>query len=245
MASVQNRSRPDDQMTNLLVTLHQPAAVVGVAGEWLASRLADDGFTWARSLAKLERRIGVRREQIYLQNSTWNRTGKLITFGAILNVRDRGLRKWRRAHPHLTCAAPENDDWLCGHPLGTLTGTWARAQVDLTTAATRRDHLDAFLYLLREAALPWFDASRTPARIAADLPDVTVDLYVVDLVEWMMCTGNQDHAADLVRRWLARDPTRQPDFDTGTALARRGVLPGMSTSQGITVGWSSAVLGLA
>jgi hypothetical protein len=244
MTSLPESRTPEDEVTARLMALDQPAAVAGVAGEWLASRLADDGFTWARSLAKLERRIGVRREQIYLQNSKWNRTGERVTFGAVLNVRDGGLRKWRRANPGLTDAAPGNDDWLCGHPLGTLTGTWRQAQVDLTTAGTRGDHLDAFVHLLRTVALPWFAASRTPEQIAVELPDVTVDLFVVDLVEWMVCTGNHDEAAALVQRWLTSDTARRPEFDDGVTLARRGERPGISTSQWTTVGWSSAVLGL-
>jgi hypothetical protein len=245
MTSVPESRTPEDDVTARFMALDQPAAVVGVAGEWLALRLADDGFTWARSLAKLERRIGVRREQIYLQNSKWNRSGERVRFDTILNVRDAGLRKWRRANPALTCAAPGNDDWLCGHPLGELTGTWRQARVDLTTAGTRGEHLDAFVHLLRTVVLPWFAASRTPEQIAVDLPDVTLAPHVVDLVEWMVCTGNRDEAAALVQRWLSSDPARRPDFDSGVALARRGERPGISTSQWTTVGWSSAVLGLA
>src|SRR5688572_20322682 len=103
-----------------LVALDQPAAVVGAAGRWLASRLRDDGFVWARSLAKLERRAGVRREQIHLQSSKWNRAGHLVEFGVVLNVRDVALRRWRRANPDRTSYAGVNDDWLCGHPLGVL-----------------------------------------------------------------------------------------------------------------------------
>src|SRR4051794_25707920 len=99
MTSVPEGRPPGDDVVARLVALDQPAAVVGVAGEWLASGLAAGGFTWARSLAKLERRIGVRREQIYLQNSKWNRSGERVTFGAILNVRDAGLREVAAGQP--------------------------------------------------------------------------------------------------------------------------------------------------
>ncbi|MEV0133712.1 hypothetical protein AB0H83_35270 [Dactylosporangium sp. NPDC050688] len=245
MSSAQRDSRSDDEdMSAKLAALDQPAEVVGAAGEWLASRLRDDGFVWARSLAKLERRVGVRREQIHLQRSKWNRTGQLVEFGVVLNVRDGALRKWRRANPDLTSCAEENDDWVCGHPLGALTATRGWAQVDLTVPASRGDQLDAFVGLLRAVALPWFDASRDPERIAVEVPDVTVSLYVVDLAEWLVCKGNQEQAVRLVERWLAKDPGRQPDFETGRALGHEGERPDIFMSQWVTVGWSSAVLGL-
>jgi len=227
-----------------LMAPDQPARVVGAAGKRLASRLSDDGFVWARSLAKLERRVGVRREQIHLQSSKWNRTGELVAFGVVLNVRDGALRKWRRANPDRTRYAGVNDDWVCGHPLGVLTATWDQAQVDLTAPDSRGDRLDAFVGLLRAVALPWFDASRDPERIVREAPDVTVGLYVVDLAEWLVSKGDQAQAARLVERWLAEDPGRRPDFETGRSLGREGKRPGVSMSQWVMAGWSSAVLGL-
>jgi hypothetical protein len=227
-----------------LVALDQPAEVCGAAGEWLAARLHEDGFDWARSLAKLERCVGARREQIHLQSSKWNSTGQHVEFGVVLNVRDGVLRKWRRANPDRTSYTRVNDDWVCGHPLGVLTATWDQAQVDLTVPANRRARLDAFIGLLRSVALPWFEASRDPDRIAVEVPDVTVDLYVVDLVEWLVSKGNQEQAAQLVERWLTRDPSRRPGFETGRSLGYEGERPGVSMSQWVAVGWSSVVLGL-
>lgn len=160
-------------------------------------------------------------------------------------MRDGVLRKWRRANPGRTGYAGVNDDWVCGHPLGVLSGTWNQAQVDLTAPAGRSGTLDAFLRMLRAEALPWFDASRSPERIAMGLPEVTVDLYVVDLAEWLVCGGNRDQAARLVERWLAKDPARRAAFETGCSLGQQGKRPGVSMSQWVSVGWSSVVLGLA
>jgi hypothetical protein len=237
--------QPDDEGELIgLSALEQPAEVIGAAGQWLASQLRGEGFTWARSLAKLERRIGVRREQIHLQSSKWNRTGELIEFGAVLNVRDGALRKWRRANPALTSYAGVNDDWLCGHPLGVLTGVWHQGQVDLTAPAARSAQLDGFLRLLRAEALPWFGGSAEPEQAADKLPSVTIGMYVVDLAEWLVCRGSQDAAARLMRRWLAEDSARWPDFESGRSLGEHGERPNISAGQWVRAGWSSAVLGL-
>jgi hypothetical protein len=246
MVSGQRDGQADgDDLLTSLAAAEQPAEVVGAAGAWLASQLADNGFAWARSVLKLERRLGMRREQIRLQGSKWNRTGELIEFGAVLNVRDGALRKWRRANPSLTRYAGVNDDWVCGHPLGVLAATWGQGQVDLTAAAMRGERLGAFLQLLRAEALPWFDGSAGPELVAGLLPDVTIDLYVVDLAEWLVCRGDKEQAARLVERWLAKDPVRRSEFDAGRSLGERGERPGVSAGRWVTVGWSSAVLRLA
>jgi len=240
-----DEGRPDDESLLIeLAAVGRPAEVVGVAGRWLASQLGDDGFNWVRSLAKLERRIGGRREQIHLRSPKWNRTGELIEFGAVLNVRDSTLRRWRRANPALTAYSGVNDDWLCGHPLGVLTGAWHRGQVDLTVPAARSAQLEGFLRLLRAEALPWFGGSAEPDRAATELPLVTIDMYVVDLAEWLVCRGSHDAAARLVRRWLAENPARRPEFEAGRSLGERGERPDVSAGQWVRTGWTGAVLGL-
>jgi hypothetical protein len=73
---------------------------------------------------------------------------------------------------------------------------------------------------------------------------VTISLYVVDLVEWLVCSGQREAAVRLVERWLAEDPARRSDFETGRSIGERAERPGASAGQWVGAGWSSAVLRL-
>lgn len=215
----------------------RPVAVVRAAGEWLVSQLRGDGFTWAASLLKLERRVGTRREQIHLQGSTWNRTGQLVCFSTVLNVRDRALRQWRRANPGLTMRPSGNDDFLCGSPLGEVAGSWNLGEVDITDPESRVAHLEAYLKVLREDALPWFAASVSPETMRADS----------DALEWLVCHGRSAEANRLVERWLARNGLARADFDRadfdrGRQAGKLGGRSRIFMGYGFEIGWSSAVL---
>jgi hypothetical protein len=229
-----------DGLADRLLDLEQPGEVVGVAGAWLAASLADEGFVWLRSRGTLQRRAGARTEQIHLQSSKWNRTGELVQFGSIVNVRDRDLRKWRRDHPDLTLN--NGDDWVCGHPFGTIVGSYFQGEVDLSRADERLARLAGFLEKTRRVALPWFAGTADPARLGEEVCNETLDAHVVPLVEFAVLRGERAQAARLVQRWLGIRATHPAHFDAGRALAHRGEKPWPLSLEAL--GWTSAVLRL-
>ncbi|KAA2258543.1 hypothetical protein F0L68_22035 [Solihabitans fulvus] len=200
----------------------QPAAVIGAAGDWLAARLAEDGFRWIMSRQTLERRIGTRKEQIHLQSAKGNLTGHSVRFSAQLTVRDTALKAWRQANPGLTLHRDVDQDLLCRHPLGNLVGsveegsvekgTVEEGTVDLTDHRHRSARLAAFLAQIRQTALPWFAST---ARVqVADLPDLTIGLHAVELAELLVSRGDQDQAQPAAPSEVARQTAAQGSATT-------------------------------
>jgi hypothetical protein len=230
-----------DELTARLLELEQPGELVRVAGAWLVAALAVEGFGWLRSLGTLQRGRGDRVEQIHLHGLKWNRTGESIEFSSVLNVRDRGLRRWRRAHPEITPHEGGNDDWLCGHPFGNLVGSFSDGLVDLTYNDRRLQSLEEFVGKIRQFALPWFASTADPTVVVGRVPDQTLRLYASDLVEWLVYLGERASALALIERWLSLDPAHISYFRAGCDLVGRGKPGAMSREE---VGWTSQVLGL-
>jgi hypothetical protein len=229
-----------EESTARLIDTRQPADVVRAAGEWLAMSLADHGFQWLRSRGVLQRRQAARREQLYLQNSSWNRSGRNVSLTLTVNVRQGRLRQWRRANPDRTRRA---DDWLSGHGLGTLLNHHNHRLVDLTEPDLRATRLAALLDDIRQTALPWFASTATLDRIVADVPDVTVDQDADSLIEWLVSQDERARAEAMLVRWLSLPGARHTAFDTGWRLADSGQRPGAEL-RWATVGWTSFLLGL-
>lgn len=246
MCSVAAKS--EEELVSRLVGADRPVDVTRAAGAWLGARLADDGFVWAASQQKLERRTDRRRELIFLQNSKWNRTGVQVLFNVVLNVRDGALADWRLANPTLTLTSMGNADWLCGHPLVTLCGRVEDDLVDLSIAQLRLDQLHSFVRKIHGVIIPWFATTSDPQTLVDAVPAVTLDLHAGDLAEWLVSRDATAQAALLFRRWLALSikPQRRAIFEQGVHFGERGQRPGIvhqNTWAG--AGWTAGALGVA
>lgn len=59
------------------------------------------------------------------------------------------------------------DDHVCGHYLGYACGdTHNRGKLDLSVSSAREGQLAAWLALIRDHALPWFEEAADPDRVA-------------------------------------------------------------------------------
>jgi hypothetical protein len=226
-----------------LNSLDKPVDVIRAAGAWLAVELASESFMWLKSRQTVERRAGKRREQIHLQGSKWNHIGAVISFSAVLIVRDGGLAAWRRANSDLTTMSASNDDWLCSTQFGTLFHDFTEGGADLGERERRLERLLRFAEKLRTVALPWFGATKAELRLD-DIPESTLDWCIGSLIELMICRGENEQAQNLLHRWLALGGWRQEPFEIGQDLARKGLPPDRSRCAE-AVGWSSVVLGLS
>lgn len=131
----------------------RPRDVVQAAGRWLDEAMAPSGFGWLPRPLKLERRAGTLVQQIHVQPSRGNRAGKLVVAGPA-------------------------DELVCGHLLGYasgrangyLYGDAENGDIDLTDPGQRRKRLAAFVAVLSEAVMPWFDEAADRERIVASRP---------------------------------------------------------------------------
>ncbi|MFG2006152.1 hypothetical protein ACGFNU_44085 [Spirillospora sp. NPDC048911] len=231
-----------DRLSAQLVDAERPAEVLRVAGAWLAARMAAEGFAWLRSRGTLQRVEGDRMEQIHLQNSRSNRAGEQVMFNVVLNVRDRRLAAWRGAHPD-SALREGSDDWVCGHPLGSLVDSMFGGHLGLTHPVQRLERMEAFVGRLRQVAMPWFDSTADPSRLVTDVPDLTLGFDTSDLLEWLISRDEQGQARALLERWMALYPSNPADFEAGCELARRdGERP--PPGCGEAPGWTAVRLGL-
>lgn len=206
----------------------QPKAVVIAAGEWLGRALEPDGFRWIPSRMRLERRIGILVHQVHLQASRYNRADQMVRVGTMLNLRDGVLRKWRRGNQEFV--VPPADDFVCGHLLGYasgraggyLYGTAPDGDIDLTDPVMRRQRLETFVDMFRQAVLPWFGEASDPERIATSRAGDCTNRPSA-LVEWL---ASRDHGAQIgtyINRYLARNPGAQQRYETGRAKGEAGL----------------------
>jgi hypothetical protein len=222
-----------------LMELQQPGEVVRAAGAWLSVRLRAEGFAWLKSQGTLQRRDHDRREQLFLQSSKWNRSGGPIEFSSVLNVCDRGLKKWRQAHPEQAVRSGD-DDSVCGHPFGDSVGTFVRG-VNLTSSDRRVEELENFVERIRTIAIPWFASTSDPAALVKTVPDQTLELFPAELLEWLVSRMHSALARPLVDRWLGLDPAHPAAFEAGRERGLRGEEPPEVFSRE-SLGWSCAVL---
>jgi hypothetical protein len=120
----------------------RPRDVLVGVGCWLADELGD-GWTFLRSRATLKRRIGVYTHEIWLQGSSWNRTGELIKVGA----HARASSKWILDHyRHPVPSEALVDGTLVRrvpvHNIDRLGGTWS--QTDTFIVADTGEELTMF-----------------------------------------------------------------------------------------------------
>jgi hypothetical protein len=231
-----------------LTAARRPREVVAAAGMWLGDTLAPYGFRWVPSSLRLQRTVDGLAHRVHVQPSKHNRTGMLVHVGTMLNVRDPALREWRRTHPQRVM---RDDDFVCGHLLGYasgrangyLYGDADDGDIDLTEAAERESHLEAFVAMFRNAVLPWFAEANEPELIVASRAgDYTND--PVALVEWLASRSRQDLIAAYVQRYLTRHGGAEQPYMEGVASARSGQPdPGRwMVNTATALGWSATRL---
>jgi len=231
-----------------LLNATKPGEVVRATGLWLAEQLRSEGFAWLHPTSTLCRASGAWTEQISLQSSTRNRTGKQISVGLHVVVRDGELRSWRQAHPDLVLC---DSDWLVGQPLGYVSGrangyfygSYEDGVVDLLDPAARLRTLSALVALVRSSVLPWFGETADPAQMLR-APAVTLQAGSSSIVEWLASRDRRDLIEPLVDRILSAQPGMRDDYQRGRELAHRGHRPS-TTDRGEALGWSTVRLSLA
>lgn len=206
----------------------QPKAVVIAAGEWLGRALEPAGFRWIPSRMRLERRVEALVHQVHLQSSRYNRADQLISVGTMLNVRDVVLRKWRRGNQE--SVLPPADDFVCGHLLGYasgraggyLYGDAPDGDIDLTDPRMRRQRLETFADMFKQAVLPWFDEASNTERIATSRAGDYTNRPSA-LVEWLASRDQEVQIGTYIHRYLARDPGARQRYETGRAKGEAGL----------------------
>jgi hypothetical protein len=185
-------------------------------------QLQVEGFGWIAMASRLQRTAEALLHQVHVQPSKYNRTGKLLKIGTMLNVRDPALPRWRRRHPELVHS---NDDYVCGHLLGYASGRAngfvygepADGDVDLTDPATREDRLRRFVAMFRNSVVPWFAEASEPESIVASRAGEYTN-RPVSVVEWLASRGRPDLIISYADRYLSRNSWAREPFDEASRV---------------------------
>jgi hypothetical protein len=227
----------------VLVGAARPQDVFLASGELMAHLLKSEGFRWLKSKTRLVRRADSRLEEIRLEPSRWNRTGKLVEFGVTsLRVYDDRLMRWRRSHPELTVKRPPGVAGIvCATSIHLVS---LECQAIVTYPEGRAVEIDRICRHIQEVVLPWFQASSDPATVATAVPDLLLHStgFAQDLLEFLVSSDRQDQAVLLMRRVQAIGDSYSAGFAEGRDLAAAGGRPKWHTPQ--AVGWSSYMLDL-
>jgi hypothetical protein len=212
--------------------------LVGV-GSWLADELGE-GWTFLRSRATLKRRIGVYTHEIWLQGSSWNRTGELIKVGTGAHASSKSLGIWRKSHadPVKTLGEGIYGD-VAENLLAELRlpSQW----FDLTNEGTRLRELPRLRATVVEILEPYLMLSLEPARFLERAPKTTLR-GGSSLLEWLLSEGLEDQAQLLLDRNL--DTPAAPGIVRGAELADEGRRPtGANLAEDI--GWVARRWGLS
>ncbi len=239
-------SRWNTDLTASLVRAGPPAAVLQAAALCMAEQLATEGFRWIKTRKSLERRDQAgRRERIRLEPSYWNRSGTLIEFAvAQLIVDDAALGEWRTAS-HLRTVVRDDSvvDILCATSCYDMSRVGFRNTVILTQPESRPARLGALCDQVHDIVLPWFAATRDPARLVEAVPEALLGpfAFALDLVEYLLSRGEREQARLLIERVMALEPKQRESFQEGRALARQGSMSRPAWHTPATLGWSAAV----
>lgn len=242
--------RWNSDLTASLVAADRPAEVFQAAALCMAKEFASDGFRWIKSRKTLERRDSAgRRERIILEPSRWSRAGQFTEFAvAQLSVDDAVLGDWRNANHPLTVIRGDSVlDIVCATSCYDLHRVGFENTVVLTRPESRADRLGAMCDQIREIVLPWFASTRDPKRLAQAVPDALLHSsgFALDLIEFLVTRDEREQARLLIERVLAFEPKQRAAFDEGRRLAQEGIQSRPRWHTPESLGWSSAVLGLA
>ncbi|MGV9809484.1 hypothetical protein [Micromonospora chersina] len=194
----------------------------------------------------MERSVAGRVEQVVFQSSTRNRAGKQLLISLQLVVRERGLLRWRRAHP--TVVLRDIDDWLVGHPLGYVAGrangyvygSYEDGVIDLLDGVDRPGNLAAVGETVQNSVLPWLEETAQPDLMVA-APTITLRAGGSSIIEWFASCGRADLIDDVVRRVVDSQPGIRDGVERGRQMARDGQRPS-SGDQAEALGWSAESL---
>lgn len=226
-----------------LTGLESPKEVFLTAGEWMEYRLNQEGFRWLKGRTSLERRLNGRLERIRLEDSHWNRTGRLIQFSIVgLEVFDEELKAWRRSNADLTVERPNSvEGIICATSFFDISREHTAI---LTLPTSRLAALDKLCEHAKEVALPWFSLSENPETTATTVPDALLHptRFAQDLLEFLVSRALTEEARSLIHRFIDLGESNREVFDEGRNLAMRGERPSWHSPQAL--GWSSEILGL-
>lgn len=192
---------------------------------WLASELGPD-FKWVETPRALKMTIAPGRTgEIRLRPSHWNMSGVLTHVEVQVTIRDRTLARWRRARgsPSSGLVADPSIDVVWSYPMTNidreldsveLFGDVARA----TGSQTRYLKLPDLLAAIQARILPKLLLFESPARAAAELPDIWL-AEPVPMIEWATCLGDEQSARLIRTRSDRLKMVAPPDSDLEVALA--------------------------
>lgn len=242
-------ARWSSDLTASLVAAYRPAEVFQAAALCMAEEFASDGFRWIKSRKILERRDSAgRRERMMLSPGRYSRAGQFTDFAvAQLHVDDAALGDWRHVNHLLTVIRADLVlDIVCATSCYDLHRVGFKNKVVLKPE-NRAARLGAMCDQIREIVLPWFASTRDPKRLAQAVPDALLGpfAFALDLVEFLVSRNEREQARALIDRVLAFEPKQRAAFDEGRRLAQEGIQSRPRWHTPESLGWSSAVLGLA
>lgn len=217
-----------------------PGEVCKSACQSIATHLANDGFSYARSKATLTRRVGQFRFWIHFQSSHNNVRGELVVIWIHAGVGSTALQTWRSSNPSLM----RMSDLVAGGQIGNLVKDHSWMEWNVASETDREDEIANAVGTIRAIAFPYFamfdNLVDLRARLVAeDVPS----MWLACAFDFLMCFGTWDEAFALAQRVFLGNVQVRERYTASLARYRQfGVPPHLLTAQGDALAAATIVL---
>ncbi len=196
---------------------------VYVAGcQSIATALAADGYTYARSGFTLRRKSREFTFQIRFQSSQNNTPGELVLLWIFARVLSPTLKKWRTAHACLR----RGSDHVAGGQIGNLVPNHSWMEWNLAIASERNEQIEDAVATIKRVGYPYFamfdDTERLVDLLVRESPP---SFDPASALDFLMCFASRSKALQAARRMLRELPGAKEKYSVELARFRRDGLP--------------------
>ncbi len=195
----QNEPWPPDWPHDGLLSLEPSKEVYKSACAQIANALLTLDFKYIKSKQRCIRKSGLFREEIYLQSSHFNTSGRHVQLWMHATVASDTLKEWRAAHvPAAMCT-----DHVAGGMVHRLGTNFALVQWELADPADRDKTIADAIQFIHEHVLPYFAMFDHPETLVGTLAQREIPAFdLIPSVEFAYCFAGKNSAQAVLDRFI-------------------------------------------